>query len=192
MDAGHGTIVVFQDREWFGDPRLGAFVMSVDGKRVGRVALHGECACQVMPGQHTVRVRQWWFRSPPVRVNVTSGSTARLRADIPLSLSFFRRMAKGLFAPGKCLTLESSDIGSDPTRVSASRRSSEQGRKALLGQGVLGIIGFSLVLVGVKTGPLLIGLGLLLVVVSTALAIRQVASARKGFRSSEKPQHLRQ
>ena len=104
--------------------------MSVDSKRVGKVILHGECACQVVPGVHSVRIRQWWYRSPVVNVNVASGMTTRLRGDIPLSLSFLKRMAKFALSPSSCLVLEPAGVTTDQTRVSCRRRVSEQGRRA--------------------------------------------------------------
>jgi hypothetical protein len=187
--SANGTIIVFQDREWFGDPRLGAFTMSVDSKRVGKVILHGECACQVVPGVHSVRIRQWWYRSPVVNVNVASGMTTRLRGDIPLSLSFLKRMAKFALSPSSCLVLEPAGVTTDQTRVSASRRVSEQGRRAALGNTVASIVGFVIVLIGaIKTAPVLIVLGLLLVVGGTALALRRILSARKGMSSSNPSQ----
>jgi hypothetical protein len=101
------TIVVFQERDWFGDPRLGAFTVSVDRKQVGRVAVNGSSTFPVSAGTHTVRIRQWWYRSPSITLNVPSGADARLRADVPRSLSFLRRMGRFLFAPSACLVLES-------------------------------------------------------------------------------------
>lgn len=117
-DRANGTIVVFQDRRWFGDPRSGVFTVSVDGKRVGRVAVHSESAFPVAPGSHTVRIRTWWYRSLPVTVNVGSEAEARLRADILRTLSFLHRLAKGVFTPGASLVLESPDIHSDPSTKS--------------------------------------------------------------------------
>jgi hypothetical protein len=34
-DKGPSAMIIFQDRQWAGDPRLGAMSASIDGKRVG-------------------------------------------------------------------------------------------------------------------------------------------------------------
>lgn len=54
MDAEGGAIVVLQDRTWFGDPRLGAFVVYIDGRRVGVAPVLGEVTVPASPGPHTV------------------------------------------------------------------------------------------------------------------------------------------
>ena len=88
-------ITVYQDREWhIADPRLGAFVVVVDGKRIGAAPVHGEITTSVELGSHSVRIRQWWFRSPTVVVEAHEGEHVRLRADIDKSVGVLRRMFK--------------------------------------------------------------------------------------------------
>lgn len=103
-----GKVVVFQDRDWaITDPRLGAFVVSVDGNRPSGVApVRGETSVEVPPGRHTVRIRQWWYRSPQVEVNIGPGQVVRLRADIDRSVGVIRRMGRMLVRPFRSLTLE--------------------------------------------------------------------------------------
>ena len=55
--VAQGTVVVFQDRYWFGDHRLGAFVLSVDGRRIGVARVQGSLAVSVQPGHHALRTR---------------------------------------------------------------------------------------------------------------------------------------
>ena len=101
-----GRLVVFQDRKWVvADPRLGAFSVSIDGTRVGIARVEGEFGREVSPGSHRVRIRQWWYRSPPVEVDVLKGETVRLRADIDRSVGPVRRMGRMLVHPSRSLTL---------------------------------------------------------------------------------------
>jgi hypothetical protein len=101
-----GTLVVLQDRQWVGDPRLGGFNVSVNGRRVGKAPVQGRLVVPVSPGPNTVRIRQWWFRSPPVTLDIASDATVRLRGDIPRSMGFSARMFKFLISPGSALVLE--------------------------------------------------------------------------------------
>ena len=103
----NGTIQVFQDRKWFGDPRLGAFVVYIDGKRAGVARVSGHMTSQVASGRHSVRIRQWWYRSPSFEVNVVGDENVRLRADIPRSIGFARGMARAILRPSSLLVLES-------------------------------------------------------------------------------------
>ncbi len=91
---------------WAGDPRLGAFVVSVDGNRIGVAPVQGESSSEVSAGRHTVRIRQWWFRSPSVQVDVASGQVVRLRADNDRSVGVPRRMGRMFVHPFRSLTLE--------------------------------------------------------------------------------------
>jgi hypothetical protein len=100
------VIVVYQDRSWFGDPRLATFVMSVDGNRVGRVRLRSSVAFSVTPGQHLVRIGQWQYRSRSVVVNVKSGETVTLCADIPRDGHLIARILRGMVRPRSWLVLE--------------------------------------------------------------------------------------
>ena len=99
------TITVFQDRSWFGDRRLGAFVLTVDGKRAGVVRVQGSLTVDVQPGQHVLRVRQWWYRSRAVRVDVQAAETVRLKAGVDRSVGFLRRWVRFMFKPSTALSL---------------------------------------------------------------------------------------
>jgi hypothetical protein len=98
-------IVVVNARKWFGDQRLGAFHVTLDGKKAGVAFpldfLEMECAT----GQHTVRVRQWWYRSEPVVVETTAGQELRLVADVPRDRNLTVVMARMLFRPSRSLSL---------------------------------------------------------------------------------------
>ena len=103
-DTG-GVLVVFQDRKWVGDLRLGAFTVAIDGVRTGVARVQGEVSAQVSPGRHTVRIRQWWYRSPSVDVDVPEGQTVRMRADVDMSVGRARRVGRMLLRPSRSLTL---------------------------------------------------------------------------------------
>jgi hypothetical protein len=114
MDA-NATLVVSQDRRWFGDPRLGVFGVLVDGRRVGAVPVHDSLRVPVAAGEHAVRINQWrWFRSPAVVLDVQPGTEVALTADIPQALGFVRRFAKFMFSPSSALVLERVDSARTP------------------------------------------------------------------------------
>jgi hypothetical protein len=98
-------VVFVQDRQWFGNPRLGAFVASLDGERVGVVGVRGSLRVHVPSGRHVARVRQWWYRSPPMTLEVRSRETLTLKADVDRSRGLMRAMARSMFMPWKALTL---------------------------------------------------------------------------------------
>ena len=106
MATSAATITVFQDRQWVGVSRLGAFVVAIDGRGIGVAPVLGTISTEVPPGSHVVRIRQWWFRSPPLAVELHGGDHVRIRADIDRSVGAVRRTAKWLIAPNKALTLE--------------------------------------------------------------------------------------
>jgi len=97
------AIAVFQDRDWYGDPRWAVFTVSVDRKRVGTVPLHDRVVVPVTSGEHTVRIRQWWYRSPPLTVEVEPGATLMLRGSVNRSSA---GVVKMLFRPWSSLMLE--------------------------------------------------------------------------------------
>jgi hypothetical protein len=176
IGSPEAAIIVFQDRYWFGDPRLAAFTVSVDGKKVGRAALNSSLRVPVSPGRHTVRIRQWWFRSSRITVEVSSGSNVKLKADAPTG---FAGMVKLMFRPSTALMLESSDIQPNRADANTRLRASQRARKSLLLEATLGLIGCVLILSGLKTGPALIVVGLVVLIGGTALGVRGVLSAKR-------------
>jgi len=102
MSPGQARIAVFQDRAWFGDPRLGAFVLYLDGVRAGTVPVLGSYSTLLDAGNHSVRIRQWWYRSRTLSVVIADGETLRLRADVPHGPKSFLRL---VFRPSSSLTL---------------------------------------------------------------------------------------
>jgi hypothetical protein len=100
-----GEIVFFQDRKWFGDRRLAAFFLTIDGRRIGKVPYRSQLAVSVAPGEHLVRVRQWWYRSPRTCVEVPPGATITLQADISRA-PMRRRFLTFLFRPSSALKIE--------------------------------------------------------------------------------------
>lgn len=98
-----GTVVVVSKYWWAGRNNAGDFGVYLDGKRVGKVAPQSQRQFQVSDGKHTVRVRLWWFLSPKVMVEVQSGQTVRLVADVPRDKSVLRGMGK-LVRSGLSLT----------------------------------------------------------------------------------------
>jgi len=173
------AIVVFQDRNWSGDPRLAAFTVSVDGKKVGQATLGSSLRVPVSPGSHTVRIRQWWYRSPRITVEVSSGSNVKLKADAPTDRGAFAGMVKLIFRPSTALVLESSDVEPDQADANRRLRAALRMRKSLLLDAMLGLIGCVLIVIGLKTRPVLIIVGLVVFIGGTAVGIRGALSAKR-------------
>jgi hypothetical protein len=101
-------VIIYQDRQWVGDPRLGAFIVSVDGQVAGKVPVQGDLHVEVAPGRHRVSVRHAfsWLRSSPIEIEVDDGVGVRLKADISRQLSIPSRMAVAVGQPHRFLHLE--------------------------------------------------------------------------------------
>lgn len=180
MDAEGGAIVVFQDRTWFGDPKLGAFAVYVDGCRVGVAPVLGEVVVPTGPGPHTVRVRQWWLASPPVDVVVEPGTSVRLRCDIPRSEGAFVRMGKAVLSPRHSLALDLMGEYESALESAQSQATMARGRSGLLWQAGSSIVGLVLLLAGTHDGPVYVGTGGALLIAGTVIGIAAVARARRG------------
>jgi PEGA domain len=100
-----GRIVVANDYQWIGDPRVVGFTVYVNGRRAGVAPLGEALSAQVDPGTHVVRVRLWWFLSPRVTVSVNPGETVRFSADRPRTLPWWRQL-RGLVDPFHWLSLD--------------------------------------------------------------------------------------
>lgn len=98
------SIVVSTARRWYGYPRLGTFVVYLDGARVGTVPPEGSLCVPCSSGRYQVRTRQWWYRSPPFEVVSEPGRTLHLMVDIVRS-SLIRRMLTLMFAPWRGVTI---------------------------------------------------------------------------------------
>jgi hypothetical protein len=83
--ADVGSITVVNDYPWVGDPRLAATSVYLDRRRrrAGVAPVRGRLDLEVSPGNHEVRVRIWWFRSPKLLVEVKPGTPCVVRADKP-------------------------------------------------------------------------------------------------------------
>jgi hypothetical protein len=105
MSESPAEIEVVNAYRWMGDPRFGKFHVYVDGAKVGVAPLSGSLQTPVDPGEHWVRVRLWWYRSPSLQVGLAAGETLRLQGDIPRDLPVWKRMIRMLLHPGNSLTL---------------------------------------------------------------------------------------
>jgi hypothetical protein len=100
-----GRIVIESHRKWFGDQRLGTFVVSLDGTSAGKLPPEGRVELRCASGVHVVRIRQWWYRSKPTEVQISIGQTVSLRADIPRTGSVLNRMTTFIATPWRALSL---------------------------------------------------------------------------------------
>lgn len=105
VDAVTGRIVVESDRNWFGDPRIGTFAVYLDHARAGRLRPKDRLELRCAAGDHVLRIRQWWYRSKPVLVNVSDGRTITLTADIRRDSRLVHRIAIFILTPGHALSL---------------------------------------------------------------------------------------
>ena len=99
------SLVVANDRRWSLDPKLGSLHVYIDGRPRRVVGLNQKRVVLLSPGVHTVRVRQWWFMSPPRTIDVTPGSEVRLRADVVAEGTTLQRLARAVFRPLHSLAL---------------------------------------------------------------------------------------
>jgi hypothetical protein len=106
LASDRSTIVVENTRKWFGDQRLGAFHVALDGTRAGVASPGQQLDIACIPGPHTVRIRQWWYRSKPVTVDLRAGEVLRLVASTPRGGNLLIRMAILIFRPSRSLSLD--------------------------------------------------------------------------------------
>ena len=99
------SIVFRSPRPWFGNQQLGAFVISVDGKKVGVLVPEGSLAVSCSAGRHGVRARRGWYRSQSIEVDLGSGEVTELVVDMEHPDSLFRRFLLALFAPWRSLAI---------------------------------------------------------------------------------------
>jgi hypothetical protein len=100
------SLVVQNAYQWVGSAGAGGFVVYVDGKRAGVAKLGSQLRMHIGPGQHTVRVRFWWYLSPVVRLTVAPGEIRRFSADIPRQRMVLARIVRGIFDPFHSLSLQ--------------------------------------------------------------------------------------
>lgn len=110
-ETGPSRIVVESQRRWFGDQRLGTFSVFLDQARVGKLPPIGRLDLSCAPGTHVLRIRQWWYRSPPIRVDALEGGSVLLTADIAHRGHFLIGMKTFIFAPWRALSLTDTSKG---------------------------------------------------------------------------------
>ena len=103
--GANAAIVVGTNRRWYGDPRLGTFVVFVDGKKAGAVPPEGSLRIPCAAGSHRVSARQWWYRSRPYELVAAPGTTTRLEVDVIRRGSIPRRMLTLMFTPWRGVTI---------------------------------------------------------------------------------------
>ena len=102
---GQGTVIVSQDRMWGGDPRPGAFVLSVDGRRARVVRVRESLTVTVQSGHHVLRIGQWWYWSSIVSLDISADQSVRFRAQVDRSTGDLRAWLRLAFKPWRALIL---------------------------------------------------------------------------------------
>ena len=100
------TIALTTPRAWIGDPRLGTFVVYLDGKRAGALGPKGSLRLQCAAGLHRVTARQWWYISRPLEVDLAPEREVRLTIDIVRDGSFLRRILLLMVMPWRAVTVQ--------------------------------------------------------------------------------------
>lgn len=168
---------------WVGDPRLGKFKVYVDGKAVGSAPLSGSLRVPIHPGRVGVRVRLWWFASPPVQIDVGTGQTVQLWADIPRELPVLNRMMRMGLHPLQSLSLGVVSASAGGVDIMSVRPGRSIGalrvRETLLAEGLVVGLGFALLSVGVRVSVALAIVGAVLVCLGAGLGVRALTRARR-------------
>ena len=99
------SFVVTNDRRWTLNPKFGTLHVYVDGRPRRVVRLNQQGVIRVSPGVHSIRVRHWWFMSPPRTVDARPRSEIHLHADVASEPTMLRRMAGAVFRPLRSLSL---------------------------------------------------------------------------------------
>jgi hypothetical protein len=166
-------LTVFGNGQWFGDPRLGTVVVYVDGIKRGRVSPGESLLVTCAPGRHEVRVRQWWYMSPRIDVEIQPEQQTILKGGINQTGSIIWRILVTLFMPWRAMTLAQS-----PGSAVTGNYAGQAHNARIWGLGI--IAGLTLALVGVNSNnvPLMVigGAGYLL---SQGLVIRQAREFRR-------------
>jgi hypothetical protein len=190
-----GRIEIYQDRMWVGRANMAIFNVYVDKKHVGKVPLRSSITIPVRPGTHRVRVRQWYYGSRPLEVPVAAGETVRYRADVP-SGQGIRGVARMLFKPSRSLVMVKSDVlsstGVTPEARSAIRvaplgrpedaditAGQAQVRRSVVIGGLIALVGFTLIAIGLPETPALAIVGAVVVAAGLAWNIRTMVQARR-------------
>jgi len=176
-----GQVEISQDRDWFGPPRRGAFAVYVDGSRFGTLAVKSTIRMTLPTGAHRLRIRQFYFMSPTVNVNVESGQTLRLKADIP-RVPLLRRFLKMLRIFG---ALDLSILEGQEEVGTSSVWTKSPSQRGVLTSALLQLLGFALLILSIANHnwPLAIP-SVILILAGLGTAIATVRRHRKG---SSKP-----
>lgn len=98
-------IVVANHYRWIGNPAAARLTVYLDGRRAGVAPFGQTFSQQAEPGTHVLRVRLWYFLSPPVKLDLRPGEARHFSADIPRALPWWRKM-RGLVDPAHSLSLK--------------------------------------------------------------------------------------
>jgi hypothetical protein len=143
MVESQAEIVVVNDYEWIGNPRLGAFSVRIDGRRVGVSPLSGRGTFPVSAGTHSIRARfaYYYFMSPTSFVEVPPGGRVVLHVNKPQGPAA-KAMLRLLVHPFTSLSLlpEPPHLGAPtaPFPVPAGPGELARRRRGMLAYGIAG------------------------------------------------------
>lgn len=188
-DYAYGELLIESRRSWMGKQSTGAFIVVLDGRKAGKLLPEGSLAIELEAGEHTIKVRQWWYSSRSIEIAISAGKQETLIARSSRDEHFVRTFTRFLFLPWCALYLggkESSmhlgpgNISVDTTPSDASQVSRvQQSRLSLFATGIVGFVGFLLILVGLHHNSVSLAMGITLVIVGLGLSIRAIVLERK-------------
>ena len=101
----HSSVEVWTKRNWHANPRLGELIVYLDGRSVGRLPRPGRLLIQCQSGDHTLRIRQWWYLSSRLPLALTAGEQVTIEADFASRDSLSHRFLQFMFVPWRAWSL---------------------------------------------------------------------------------------
>lgn len=99
------NLILTSPQPWFGNQRMGAFVVSVDGAKAGTLMPQGSIEVSCSAGHHVMRARQGWYRSTSLDLDLHPGTETRVSVEVTRQGSLIRRFFVLMFLPWRAIQL---------------------------------------------------------------------------------------
>ena len=103
------SLEVWTNRNWHANPRLGELIVYLDGRNVGHLPRPGRLLVPCDSGDHTLRIRQWWYLSPQLPLTLSDGEQVTIEADFACRDSLSSRFFRFMFVPWRAWSLNAPD-----------------------------------------------------------------------------------
>ena len=111
------SVEVCTNRRWHANPRLGELIVYLDGRNVGRLPRPGRLLVPCESGDHTLRIRQWWYLSTRLPLALGEGEQVTIEADFACRDSLPRRFLRFMFVPWRAWSLSTQHKKRKGTRL---------------------------------------------------------------------------